>query len=219
MSSDPPSKAWATAADETDASPKALRRRVAIYGGSFNPPHVGHVLTAVWALSIGAVDEICCIPVYAHAFDKELVDFEHRFAMTELAMAIMPRVFVSRIEAELGGPSRTLHTLQHLAEQHPDWDMRLLLGADILNETDKWYAFDQVKALAPLLVVGRLGFTKQEVPPPQLPEVSSTYVRSTIAAHKAGDLDRVVPANVLAYIEAHGLYQEPSAPPPPVGAG
>lgn len=184
-----------------------------IFGGSFNPPHVGHVLTAVWALSIGAVDEICVIPVYAHAFDKVLVDFEHRLAMTELAMAPLPRVFVSRVEAELGGSSRTLHTLQHLATAHPDWDMRLLLGADILGETDKWFAFEQVKALAPLLVVGRLGFTKSEVPPPELPEVSSTYVRSTIAAHKAADLDRVVPANVLAYIEAHGLYQDPETSP------
>ena len=208
MNSDPAGQPPAIAAKSRESV--GPRRRVAIYGGSFNPPHVGHVLTAVWALSIGAVDEICCIPVYAHAFDKALVDFEHRLAMTELAMSLLPGVFVSRVEAELGGASRTLHTLQHLAAQHPEWDMRLLLGADILGETDKWHAFDQVKALAPLLVVGRLGFTQADVPPPQLPEVSSTYVRSTIAAHKAADLDRVVPARVLAYIEAHGLYRSPS---------
>lgn len=190
----------------SDGDPTAIRR-VAIYGGSFNPPHIGHVLTVAWALSIGAVDEVCVVPVYAHAFDKQLADFEHRIAMTTRAMALFPGITISRVEAELGGTSRTLHTLEHLAARHPSWRMRLLLGADILGETDKWHAFDRVKELAPLLVVGRLGFTQREVPPPQLPEVSSTFVRSSIAAHRASDLDRVVPASVLAYIDEHGLYQ------------
>lgn len=181
--------------------------RVALYGGSFNPPHVGHVLTVVWAMSIGVVDRVLVVPTYRHAFAKDLASFDDRMRMCELAMGMFPGVEISPVEAEIGGESRTLITLRHLRAKHPSWQMRLLIGADILRETHKWQSFDEVAAMAPPLVVGRLGFTGHDVPPPQLPEVSSTFVRSTIGQDRACDLNRVVPRRVLDYIETHGLYR------------
>jgi nicotinate-nucleotide adenylyltransferase len=172
----------------------------------------------VWALSIGVVDRVLVVPTFRHAFAKDLASFEDRMEMCRLGMGMFPGVTISPVEAEIGGESRTLVTLRHLTTLHPDWAMRLLIGADILRETHKWQAFDEVAAMAPPLVVGRLGFTGADVPPPQLPEVSSTFVRSTIGQDRARDLNRVVPHRVLAYIEEHGLYRaSPPSPSSPAG--
>ena len=90
-----------------------MSARVAIFGGSFNPPHVAHVLAVTYVLATEDLDEILVVPCFRHPFAKELAPFEDRFAMCELAMAWLPKVTVSRVEQELGGESRTLRTVEH----------------------------------------------------------------------------------------------------------
>jgi nicotinate-nucleotide adenylyltransferase len=183
---------------------------VAFYGGSFNPPHVAHVLAASYVLTTGAFDKLLVVPVHAHALDKQLAPFDDRARMCELALGWLPRVEVSRIESELPLPSRTLYTLQALKERHPDWAMRLVIGADVLLETQKWHAFERVAELAPPLILGRVGIQHPDAPPPILPDVSSTRVRELLARGAAPDasreLERLVPRTVLEYIREHGLY-------------
>lgn len=179
---------------------------VCVYGGSFNPPHVAHVLTVAVALGMHQASRVVVIPTFQHPFAKSLASFEDRLEMCRLAMAWMPRVEISRVEEELGGESRTLRTLEHLAAKHPDWSMRLLMGADLVVESPKWHAFDKVKALAPPLVLGRAGIDYPGCPPPILPRVSSTEVRAKIAAGELEDLAHYVPGPVLEYIRARGLY-------------
>jgi len=65
-----------------------------VFGGSFDPPHVAHVLAASYALAVGNFERLLAVPVYRHAFDKKLASFEHRVAMCELAFAELPRVEV-----------------------------------------------------------------------------------------------------------------------------
>src|SRR5580692_5169959 len=132
-----------------------VMRVVAVFGGSFNPPHLGHVLATAYVLSMFEVDEVLVVPTYRHPFAKTLAPYEDRVLMCRLAMAWMPNVEVSRVEEEIGGDGRTLVTLEHLASAHPDWKMRLLIGADLLTEAPRWYRFDAVSALAPPLVLGR----------------------------------------------------------------
>jgi len=184
-----------------------MSKRVAIYGGSFNPPHMGHVLAVAYSLAAHPVDEVLVVPCFQHPFSKGLAPFEDRFAMCERAMGWLPGARVSRVEAELGGESRTLRTLTHLHEQHPDWSLRLLVGADILNDAPKWHAFDQVVALAPLLVLGRRGVAAQGAPAPLLPEVSSSEIRAALAAGEVERVREVLPRDVLALIEQRGLYR------------
>lgn len=198
-------------------------RRVAIFGGSFNPPHVAHVLAVTYALSVAPIDEVLVVPVYRHPFAKELAPFEHRLAMCRLAVGWLPRVFVSEVERDLGGESLTLRTLEHLAAAHPDWAMRLLIGADVLSDLPRWHRFDRIEALAPPIVLGRTGFAappalrhegavvcdgpRSSASDVLLPQVSSTDIRRALAA---GDLDAVrqrVPRIVLDYAVAHGLYR------------
>ena len=180
---------------------------MAVYGGSFNPPHVGHVLAVTYALSTMPVDQVLVVPCFLHPFAKELASFEDRFRMCQRAMAFHPRVTVSRVEADLGGESRTLRTLEHLCSQHSHWDLRLLIGADILVDAPKWHGFARVKELAPLLILGRVGVERDEAPPSVLPQVSSTDVRTFLAT---GQIDRarsLVPGTVLDFIEERGLYR------------
>jgi nicotinate-nucleotide adenylyltransferase len=68
--------------------------KVACYGGSFDPPHVAHVLLAAYVLTVEAFERVLVMPVFSHAFDKQLAPFEHRLRMCELAMGWLPRVEV-----------------------------------------------------------------------------------------------------------------------------
>jgi nicotinate-nucleotide adenylyltransferase len=194
-----------------DRNQASSQQRVAVFGGSFNPPHVAHLLAAVYALSTAPIDRV----------SKTLIDFEHRLAMCRLALGWVPRVEVSTVERELGGESLTLRLVEHLAAEHPELSLRLLIGADVLADLPKWHRFDRIAQIAPPLVLGRVGVVPPEdaggrighpggIPMPSfpaLPRVSSTEIRALVSA---GDLDAVrgrVPLSVLEYILSHGLYR------------
>jgi nicotinate-nucleotide adenylyltransferase len=195
-------------------------RRVAIFGGSFNPPHVGHVLGVVYALSTAPIDEVLVVPVYQHPFAKDLAPFAERLELCRLALGWLPNVTISTVEEELGGNSRTLRTVEHLQATHPPVAFRLLVGADVLGDLPKWHRWDRIAELAPPLVLVRNGVAANpeqpgvtwvgehgDAPPqPVLPEVSSTKIREALAT---GNLDAVrglVPAAVLDHIVARGLF-------------
>jgi nicotinate-nucleotide adenylyltransferase len=184
--------------------------RVAVYGGSFDPPHVAHVMAATYVLSVGQFELLLVLPVCAHAFDKPMAPFEDRLRMCQLALGWLPRVEVSDLESTLEAPNLTRRTLQHLRCAQPDYELRLVVGADVLADASKWHAFDEVAELAPLLVLGRIGFDSDRAGPPVLPDVSSTEVRALLARRGAPEVDRqlrqLVPQPVLSYIQQRGLY-------------
>jgi nicotinate-nucleotide adenylyltransferase len=137
--------------------------RVALFGGSFDPPHIAHQMVCLVVLESCAVDEVWMTPTYRHAFAKDLTPFAHRREMCARAVAVFgERARVCEIEADLAAgrerPSRTLDTLDALRARHPDVSLRVVLGADILGETDKWYRWSDVVAIAPPIVVGRRGY-------------------------------------------------------------
>jgi nicotinate-nucleotide adenylyltransferase len=179
---------------------------VALFGGSFNPPHVSHVLACALVLSTNDVERILVVPTYQHPFAKALASYDDRVAMCELAMKWIPGVEVSRVEEALGGESRTLRTIEHLLREHADWQLRLVIGADILVESSKWFGFDKIRELAPPIVLGRAGIHGTAAPRPLLPEISSTQVRAMIAEGRHDDLGPLVPRRVLDYVFERGLY-------------
>jgi nicotinate-nucleotide adenylyltransferase len=181
--------------------------RVALFGGSFNPPHVAHVEAAKYLLGPGGFDRVLVIPVYEHAFDKDLAPFEDRVALCQLAFEGIAGVEISRIEERLEKPNRTLSTVRALRAMHPDWELRLVLGADVRQETDRWHRFDEVVRLAPVFPLGRVGFEGDEGPSPVLPEVSSTEVRELLASGtEDARLSTLAPAAVIEYARRRGLY-------------
>ena len=180
--------------------------RVAVFGGSFNPPHVAHVLACALVCTVEEVDRLLVVPAYKHPFAKTLAPFEDRVAMCELAMTWMPQVEVSRVEEHLGGESRTLRTLETLARAHPDWKLRLVIGADIVAEAPRWFGFEAIARLAPPIVLERAGFATPGAGPALLPEVSSTKVRDAIARGAWTEVEKLVPRRVIEHVRARGLY-------------
>jgi nicotinate-nucleotide adenylyltransferase len=189
--------------------PESSARRIAFLGGSFDPPHLAHVLLATYVLAIGEVDQVMIVPVFEHAFGKQLASYAERMKMCELAFAAALNVTVSRIEEQMPRPNRTLLTLQRLQQLHPDATFRLVIGSDVLADTPKWHAFDQVMRLAPLLIVPRPG----SAPPSAtvLPDISSTQVRELLARRgqdARGKLAQLMPRAALDYALERGLYRE-----------
>lgn len=178
----------------------------AIFGGSFNPPHLAHVLAVTVVLARFEVERLLVIPTYQHPFAKSLAPYEDRVEMCELAMGWIPGVEISRVEEELGGESRTLRTIEHLRAKHPGESFRLVMGADIVVESSKWYGFDRIVELAPPIVLGRAGVTYDGAPPAILPAISSTEVRARIAEGRFEDVEHFVPRKVLEYVKRHPLY-------------
>jgi len=176
---------------------------IAIFGGSFDPPHLGHVLAATWVLSTAAVDELWVIPTFDHAFDKELTAFAHRLKMAELAFAPLRSVRVSDLEARMGGESFTVHTLERLRADHPSRELRLVVGSDLVDQIPRWHRGHRIGELAELLVVGRGGHGR-DGDALLMPEVSSTEVRRRLRAGET--VDALVPRAVLEYARAEGLY-------------
>jgi nicotinate-nucleotide adenylyltransferase len=184
--------------------------RVAFYGGSFDPPHVGHLLSAVYALSLG-FEKVLVVPVYEHAFGKQMAPFDARVALCRACFAGIAGVEVSELEATLDRPSYTVRTLERIAKDHPEWELRTLVGSDVLAETHAWREFSRVEALAPLFVLPRVGHEVPGLGPAVLPEVSSSEVRTLLADRKRSPaaqarLARLVPEAVRIAVEKLGIY-------------
>lgn len=179
---------------------------VGVFGGSFNPPHLAHVLAIAVVLARFDVARILVVPTYQHPFAKALAPYDDRVAMCERAMSFLPRVEISRVEEELGGDSRTLRTIEHLHAVHPEWSLRFVMGADIVLESSKWYGFDKIVELAPPIVLGRVGVTYEGAPVPVLPAISSTDIRAMISAGRWDELESLLPRAVLNHVRARGLY-------------
>jgi nicotinate-nucleotide adenylyltransferase len=182
-------------------------KEIALLGGSFNPPHVAHLMAAYWTLATQGVSEVWLLPAYRHPFGKDLEPFEDRLRMCQLAAAAIRGVHVCTAEADLRDDplvGKTVRTLEHLTLKHPTVRFALVVGADILAETDKWYRFDRVRELARLIVVGRAGHP-DGAGAPALAPVSSTEVREKL--RRGEDVSALVPRKVLDYIRERGLYQ------------
>lgn len=179
--------------------------RVALFGGSFNPPHVGHQLLALYVLETAPIDELWLVPTFQHAFDKPLVSFQDRCRMCLLAVqALGPRVRVSDVEAQLGGPSQTLRTVERLRLDHPDTAFSVVIGADLRGEVDTWFQAETLRRTVPFIEVGRAG---QQIAGVAMPAISSTEIRAALAAGR--DTAAWVPKTVLDYITSLGLYGSP----------
>jgi nicotinate-nucleotide adenylyltransferase len=175
---------------------------IALFGGSFDPPHVGHLLAAAYVLATEPVDELWFVPVHQHPFAKPLVaSYEHRVALAERLAAQLPRSKVSRAEQE-SGQARTVDLLEWLHRKYPQTRWSLVLGTDLEAEKPQWKQFDRVEQLARVIAVRRGGYGEGGV---LIPEVSSTQVRALLQS--GGDVSRLVPRAVLQAIRDAGTYR------------
>ena len=183
-----------------------LAGHTVVYGGSFNPPHLGHQMTCLYLLEALGADAVWVVPALKHPFGKELGDFDSRVAMCELMVAPFGRrARVSRVEEQVGQSGRTYDTLLTLRQTHPDLTFALAVGADILREAPQWYRWCDLEAMVPVVVIGRPGFPSPRATPVEMPAVSSAELRRRLVS--GGSIEGLVPATVAEYIRHQGLYR------------
>lgn len=186
--------------------------RIGIFGGTFDPPHLGHWLAAVDAAEGLALDEVVWVPAAQQPLKAGVssADAVHRLAMARLMVQGDGRFRVDAVELERGGLSFTVDTLRTYREQYPDAALFLLLGSDAAASLPKWREPEVIRGLAEIVVLTRGG---EAVAPPSrvraLPtrrvDVSATEIRERVAAGRS--IRGFVPDAVAAYIATHGLYQ------------
>lgn len=180
--------------------------KIAIFGGSFNPPHIGHLMMCQYVLATRPdISTIYITPTYKHPFNKKLIDFEHRANMCDCITAYFDhyKVRTSRVEWVLGGISYTVNTLKYFKESR-DCSLALIVGSDIVSDPNEWRDFDEVKELAEFIVIHRFGWRGGQGP--AFMDISSTIVRDRLKNGKS--VEAWVPSNVLEYIKLHDIKFE-----------
>jgi nicotinate-nucleotide adenylyltransferase len=206
-------------------SDKPIRQRVGIFGGSFDPIHIGHLLIAEQAREQLRLDQIRFIPAAVSPLKqgRQPVDAKHRVEMVRLAVGGNPFFTVDDRELRRGGTSYTVDTLKELKSELPHSDLCFLMGADSLAEFHLWREPELICQLAFVVVVARGGH-----PPPDLKslarylpadqqdeleshlifmpqlEISSRDIRHRFGARQS--VRYLVPAAVEAYMNHHALY-------------
>ena len=177
--------------------------RIGLFGGSFNPPHVGHVLAATYAMAVGRLDELWVVPTLTHAFGKELLPIWHRHHMCQHAFKGLEKVEVLPAIAIPESPY-TVDLVEELHSRLPQvttWV--LIVGTDCMQERERWHRWEDLSQMAELLEVPRGGYTPGTF---IIPEVSSTQIRGLLNQGNTMGLSRLVPSVVLDYLKEHTLF-------------
>jgi nicotinate-nucleotide adenylyltransferase len=202
--------------------------RIGVFGGTFDPVHLGHLILAEQCREQGKLDQVWFIPAARppHKLDRELTPFGQRVEMLNLALAGHKAFRALEIEKDRPGPSYTADTLDALAQLYLDNQWFLLIGSDSLDDLPTWHEPARILARAELLVVVRPDhllpspetfqnmFGRNELRAPELHvvqmpliEIASSDLRSRAASGRS--LRYQVPRSVECYIENKGLYGPP----------
>lgn len=197
----------------------AAPKRLGVFGGAFDPPHLAHRALAEVALAQLQLDELRVLPTgQAWHKTRPLTEAQHRLAMAALAFADLPGLVLDDREIRRTGPSYTLDTLRELKAEYPQAELYLVMGKDQADALPSWRDWQEIVQLAIICVADRDGLTGQEtrfVPPPEMAarfhklhmpvmDISATGIRSRIAARQG--IAPLVSAPVARYIADHHLY-------------
>jgi nicotinate-nucleotide adenylyltransferase len=192
--------------------------RIGVFGGTFDPPHVGHLLFASDAREALSLDRLVFVPTGMQPFKVDtppLASATDRLEMIRLATDDDAVYTVDDTEIRQGGLSYTVNTLEHLAERYKGAQLFLLLGEDSLAGFDQWRSPERIRALATLAVMrrgGREGARDGQgvtFVSARRVDVSSTEIRERLRAGKS--IKGFVPESVERFIEDRGLYRKAAA--------
>jgi len=186
-------------------------KKVGILGGTFNPPHIGHLIMANEVYHALELDEVRFMPnaIAPHKKNEDNSTDDNRLHMVELLIEPYSEFSVETIELERGGISYTYDTMIALMEREPDTQFYFIIGGDMIDSLHTWYKIDELTKLVQFVGIRRPG-TNSESPydvwmidAPEI-DVSSTFIRERIAS--GGTLRFLIPEEVEAYIRKEGLY-------------
>ncbi|WP_100406723.1 nicotinate-nucleotide adenylyltransferase [Bacillus solitudinis] len=190
-------------------------RRIGLFGGTFDPPHVGHMLIAQEAKIHFKLDEIWFIPVQIppHKERDLLTSSEERLEMLRLATRDNPYFHVSTVEVEREGKSYTIDTVKRLKKQFPDDKFFFLIGGDMIDYLPKWEKIEELLSIVTFIGVKRPGSASSSIYSSKIKELempqvdfSSTMIRERV---KRGlPVRYMVPRTIESFIGERGLYGE-----------
>lgn len=191
-----------------------MKIKTGIYGGSFNPIHVGHVSLAKALAESGLVDEMWLLvsPQNPFKVDADLLDDDERLRLARLAVADVPGVEVCDREFALPRPSYMYNTLQALSQEHPDREFVLVIGADNWERFPDWYRSKDILASFRVIIYPRPGYKLGKLPrrvklaDTPLLDISSTDIRRRIASEPDYDGEGLAPS-VWQEIREKGYYR------------
>jgi nicotinate-nucleotide adenylyltransferase len=199
--------------------------RLGLLGGTFNPPHIGHVVCALQALHELDLDRVLFVPVHAPPHKGVEADpgVEHRVELCRRAVEDEPELGVSLVDAEIAGPSYTVDTLRRLHERSPGDDLTFIVGGDMALSLPTWREPAAILELAELGVAEREGVRRADIAErlagldldrirffdmPRI-DISSSLIRRLVAAGRP--IRHLVPVGVAGYIDETGLYRAGAA--------
>ncbi len=186
--------------------------RIGLLGGSFNPPHAGHVLIAQQVLDFTQIEAVWFLPAFNHTFDKPLAPVVNRLAMTKLIK--LPHTQVSTLEIDSRLDGNTINLLPILKNKHPQHQFTFLIGTDQLPTFNKWGNWQTLLKSIPFLVIPRANYPlkpwhvgMQSLTHPLFitTNISSSLVRARIK--KSLSIDTLVTKEVKTYVKKHKLYR------------
>ena len=185
-------------------------KKVGILGGTFNPPHLGHLIMGNEAMHAAGLDEVRFMPNYI-APHKEVsgADAKQRLEMTKLAISGHSQFGLEDFEINGGGVSYTFDTISRMIEKEPESEFYFIIGGDSVGALNTWHRIEELIKLVRFIGIKRPGFSHQTPYPVQMidsPEIhlSSTMLRERVAAGQT--IDFLVPEKVAAYIRKERLY-------------
>jgi nicotinate-nucleotide adenylyltransferase len=189
--------------------------RTGIFGGTFDPPHIGHLIAAQDAFQALQLDRLLFVPASEppHKRSRLLTPAPVRLALLEAALGNDPRFEICRLELDRPGPSYTVDTLRQLNAAASDQELFLLIGADQVRELPTWREPHEIARLARIVLLARAGV--ESVPQPMVTreirvtriDVSATSIRERVAAGRP--IRYLVPEAVATLIAQRALYQSP----------
>ncbi len=187
------------------------RKQVALFGGTFNPIHNGHLIMAEAVGTQLGLKQVCFMPDNQppHVDHKDALPASQRLTMLELAIKDNPLFGLELCELERGGVSYTYDTMVDLKKLHPDTDYFFIIGADMVEYLPKWYRINDLVKLVTFVGVKRPGYTPESPYPivwvdAPIIEISSTQIRERVASGQS--IRYLVPDAVRHYIKKEGLY-------------
>jgi nicotinate-nucleotide adenylyltransferase len=198
--------------------------RVGLLGGTFDPPHIGHLILGEYAADALDLTHLLYIPAAdpPHKQDEQKTPVEHRLAMLELALIDNPRFEISRVDVDRAGPHYSLDTVRIVQSQYPGAELYFVMGGDSLRDLPTWHRPAEFIRRCKLAVMGRPGAeARPDMHENMFPglaervvmidspliEISSTEIVQRVSEGRS--VRYLLPDSVLAYIQQHNLYTKP----------
>lgn len=191
-------------------------KRLGLFGGRFDPPHLGHLLVAQEAFDALALDELWFVPAQSPPHKPAWASAEHRFNMTLLATASQPAFRVSRLELARPGPSYTYDTVAQVKEDEPGVKLFFITGMDAYADIESWHRAPELLGAVKMVAVSRPGASLSGLPEAYRErvmlldrlkvDISSTEVRRRLSKGKS--VRYLVPEPVETYLGKYHLYRQ-----------